>query len=103
MKTITISTPILRCFLQKIFIAAGCDSENARISADGMVEADLRGHRIQGTDHMYSIVGDLRAGRLNGRAQPHITHQSPATALVDGDGASGHVAGRFAVDIAVDK
>jgi LDH2 family malate/lactate/ureidoglycolate dehydrogenase len=103
MKTITMPIQTLRGFLEQIFIAAGCDSENAHITADGMIEADLRGHRIQGTDHMYSVVADLRAGRLNGRAQPRIKLQSPATALVDGDGASGHVAGRFAVDIAIDK
>ncbi len=69
-ETITIPADALRDFLARIFEAAGCDAENARANAQGIVEADLRGHYIQGTDHIYSTVRDLRAGRLNGRARP---------------------------------
>jgi len=94
---------VLRDFLNRIFVALGCDAENASIIVDGLVEADLRGHRIQGTDHIYSIVADLKAGRLNGRARPRIARQTAATAQIDGDGGGGHVGGRFAVDVAVEK
>jgi LDH2 family malate/lactate/ureidoglycolate dehydrogenase len=81
----------------------GCDHDNAISIAEGLIEADLRGHRIQGTDHIYSIVRDLKAGRLNGRARPSITRQTVATAQVDGDGGAGQVGARFAVDIAIEK
>jgi L-2-hydroxycarboxylate dehydrogenase (NAD+) len=94
---------VLRDFLNRIFAALGCDTENAAVIADGLVEADLRGHRIQGTDHIYSIVADLRAGRLNKRARPRVAQQTIATAHVDGDGGGGHIGGRFAADVAIEK
>lgn len=61
--------------------------------AGGPVEADLRGHRIQGTDHIYSIVADLKGDRLNSRSRPRIARQTAATAQIDGDGGGGHVGG----------
>ena len=100
---ITIPVDTLRDFLTRIFEAAGCDFENARMNAQGVVEADLRGHHIQGTDHIYSTVRELRAGRLNGRAKPIVVKETVATARVDGDGGTGHVTGVFATDIAIRK
>ena len=100
---ITIPLESLRGFLTRIFEAAGCDAQNARLNAIGVVEADLHGHHIQGTDHIYSTVRELRAGRLNGRAKPRIVRQTAATARVDGDGGSGHATGPFATELAMRK
>ena len=100
---ITIPVEILRDFLARIFEAAGCDAENARMNAIGVIEADLHGHHIQGTDHIYSTVRELRAGRLNGRAKPRIVKETAATARVEGDGGTGHVTGVFATELAMRK
>ena len=102
-ETITIPADTLRDFLTRIFAAAGCDSENARLNAIGVLEADLRGHHIQGTDHIYSTVRELRAGHLNGRAEPKIVRETAATARVDGDGGTGHATGLFATELAMRK
>ena len=102
-ETVTIPVDELRDFLTRIFAAAGCDAENARMNAQGVIEADLRGHHIQGTDHIYSTVRELRAGRLNGRAKPKIVKETAATARVDGDGGTGHVTGVFATELATRK
>ena len=103
MQSIIVPVNVLRDFLCRIFLALGCDAENAGIIADGLVEADLRGHSIQGTDHIYSIAADLKAGRLNGRARPRVLRETAATAQVDGNGGSGHVGARFAADLAIRK
>lgn len=102
-RKVLIAVPALQDFLERMFTAAGCDRENARITAEGVIEADLRGHRIQGTDHIASIVKALKSGSIRGQARPRIVRETPATAQVDGDGATGYVAGRFAVDIAIRK
>jgi LDH2 family malate/lactate/ureidoglycolate dehydrogenase len=102
-KTINIAPDMLRAFLTEIFQAVGCDNNTARLCAEGVVDADLHGHHIQGTDHIYSTVRELRAGRLNGRPNVTITHQTPATARVNGDGGPGHVTGIFAVELALKK
>jgi LDH2 family malate/lactate/ureidoglycolate dehydrogenase len=93
----------LRRFLFEIFKAAGCDDNAAKLSADGVVDADLHGHHIQGTDHIYSTIDHLRAGRLNGRPRPKVTHETSATARIDGDGGPGHVTGLLATDMAIQK
>jgi LDH2 family malate/lactate/ureidoglycolate dehydrogenase len=103
MGTVRIDVDQLRSLLERIFVAGGCDDENARITADGVVEADLRGHHIQGTDHIYSILAELKAGRINGRARPRVARETTATAQVDGNGATGHVGAMFAVDLAIRK
>jgi LDH2 family malate/lactate/ureidoglycolate dehydrogenase len=102
-ETLTISADVLRAFLVEIFKAAGCDEENARLGAEGVVDADLHGHHIQGTDHIYSTVANLRDKRLNGRAKPRVTHETAATARIDGDGGLGHVTGIMATDLAIKK
>ena len=101
--TITIPVDTLRDFLTRIFEAAGCDSENAKLNSAGVLEADLHGHHIQGTDHIYSTIRELRAGHLNGRAKPKIVRETAATARVDGDGGTGHVTGLFATELAMRK
>ena len=102
-ETITIAVDTLSDFLARIFEAAGCDPENAKLNAIGVVEADLHGHHIQGTDHIYSTVRELRAGHLNGRAKPKIVRETAATARVDGDGGTGHATGLFATELAIRK
>ena len=102
-KTIIVPVETLRGFLTKIFQAAGCDENTAQLSVEGVIDADLHGHHIQGTDHIYSTIANLRDGRLNGRPKPRVTHETAATARVDGDGGPGHVTGVFATDLAIKK
>jgi LDH2 family malate/lactate/ureidoglycolate dehydrogenase len=101
--TITIPAPVLRDFLTRIFKAVGCDAETARHCSEGVIDADLHGHHLQGTDHIYSTVRELKAGRLNGRPKVTITHETAATARVNGDGGPGHATGTFATELAIRK
>jgi LDH2 family malate/lactate/ureidoglycolate dehydrogenase len=101
--TLTIPVDKLRSFLVDVFKAAGCDDNTASLSVDGVIDADLHGHHIQGTDHIYSTIANLRAKRLNGRPNPRITHETPGTARMDGDGGPGHVTGLMATDLAIQK
>ena len=101
--TLTIPAATLSKFLAEIFKAAGCDDNTAAQCAEGAVDADLHGHHIQGTDHIYSTVANLRGGRLNGRPTPRVTHETTATARIDGDGGPGHVTGLMATELAIAK
>ena len=93
----------LRRLIEDLLKAAGCDQSAARITADGYVEADLRGHSIQGLDHLFSTISRLRSGRINPQARPHVVREGEAFALVDGDAALGQVAADFAMDVAAAK
>jgi LDH2 family malate/lactate/ureidoglycolate dehydrogenase len=100
---ITIPVGTLHKFMVDILKAAGCDDNTAKLCAEGIVDADLHGHHIQGTDHIYSTVAFLRSNKLNGKPKPKITHETQAVARVNGDGGPGHVTGLFATDIAIKK
>lgn len=101
--TLTVPAAVLHKYLAEIFVAAGCDDRTAALCADGVIDADLHGHHIQGTDHIYSTVANLRSKKLNGRPSPRVTHDTGATARIDGDGGPGHVTGLMATDLAVKK
>ncbi len=85
-------------FIQALFRAHGCSENNALAMARVCIEADLRGHAIQGVDHIYSIIRDLGNGVLDGKAIPGIVSSTGATLLADGGGCPGYVGGLFAVD-----
>ncbi len=94
---------VLQRLIEDLLQAAGCDESSATIAADGYLEADLRGHSIQGLDHLFSTIARLRSGDINPRARPHIIREGAAFALVDGDKALGQVAAGFAMDVAAAK
>ena len=93
----------LRCLIEELLQAAGCDESSAAVAADGYLEADLRGHSIQGLDHLFSTIGGLRSGSINPRPKPRIVREGTAFAVVDGDRALGQVAAEFAMDVAASK
>ena len=94
---------ILRRLIEDLLQGAGCDESCASIAADGYLEADLRGHSIQGLDHLFSTIEGLRSGHINPNPKPRVLRDGAAFALVDGDGALGQVAAGYAMDVAAEK
>lgn len=100
---ILVPISVLRDLLERLLQAAGCSPRNAGVVAQGFLDADVRGHALQGLDHIWTTLGDLRLGKMNGNARPRIVKETAATALVDGDAGPGQVGGMFACDVAVRK
>ncbi|WP_213993742.1 Ldh family oxidoreductase [Sodalis sp. dw_96] len=98
-----IDMTVLTRFIKDIFVANGCSENNADIMANVCIEADLRGHSIQGIDHIYSILRDLDNGVLLGDAAPRIISETGATLLIDGAGCPGYVGGVFATEHLIQK
>lgn len=76
---------------------------HAEATAEVLTWADLHGIDSHGISMMTEYDVWRRAGRLNLKAEPRVLRESPASALVDGDGGFGHVAARFGMLLAVDK
>ena len=92
----------LRALVGEIFTRAGMAEDNARIVADVLVWADLRGMGSHGVMRVPRYVDFMRRGDLNG--QPRITTaESGATISVDADRAAGPVAMVRATELAVAK
>jgi len=98
-----IAAPALAAFIKRALEAAGLRSDDAKVVADLMVEADLRGSDTHGVIRLPLYLRRLKAGGINPRPDIRIVQERPATALVDGDNGIGHLVMRFAAMTAIEK
>jgi L-2-hydroxycarboxylate dehydrogenase (NAD+) len=94
---------VLREFLNRILLAAGCEADDAAVAAEVFLDADLRGIGIQGFSHVHTLVRHIRTGRTDPRARPQVIRDGAATALVDGHRGLGQINGVFATDLTIAK
>ncbi len=95
----------LRPTVQAIFEALGMPRDDAAISSDALVQADLMGVSSHGVSNYIQLIYEpgLRAGTIEARPGVRVVHETPVSALVDGGGGMGHVVGARAMGIAIDK
>ena len=91
----------IRSLIEDSLTAAGLPREDAAVCARLMGEADLTGADAHGVFRLPQYVRRLKAGGFN--PKPNITMQrsAPATALVDGDNAMGHLVMSRAAETAI--
>lgn len=80
--------------------------DDARVAAKVLVEADLMGIESHGVAHLTvhpSYALGFKQGLVNPRPNIRVVHETPSTALVDGDGGLGPVVGHRAMGIAIEK
>lgn len=90
----------LRRIGRQLFEAAGCRPADAGTVADHLVESSLFGHDSHGTLRLYEYIDQIGAGTFDPTGTPHIERERGSTAMLDGGGALGAVAGQLAVDTA---
>jgi L-2-hydroxycarboxylate dehydrogenase (NAD+) len=93
----------LREFSVRVFAAFGVPEEDARLAADVLAGADLRGIDTHGVARLPQYVEMLRHGRINPRPQIRVDRETPSTATVDGDNGLGLVVGPRANRMAMEK
>lgn len=81
----------------------GCPPDQARLAAAVLLSADLRGIDSHGVARLSGYVRLWEAGRINATPDVRIVHESPSTAVVDGDSGLGLVVAPFAMQVAIDK
>jgi len=97
-----IAAATLRAFLVDALAACGLDDADAATVAGAMLEADLAGSDAHGVFRLAGYVRELKRGAFNPRAQITVLERGPATALIDGDRAMGHVVMTYAANLAVE-
>jgi delta1-piperideine-2-carboxylate reductase len=70
----------------EVFSKNGCDSENASALTRTVVNAERDGSHSHGLFRVPGYVASLRSGKVNGVANPKISHKSPVIINVNGDG-----------------
>lgn len=93
----------LIALVEQVFKAMGCPADQAKTGALALVSADLRGIDSHGVARLSGYVRLWEAKRVN--ASPNITiiHETPSTAVIDGDRGLGLVVAPEAMDLAINK
>jgi len=94
----------LDVFAQEILRALGLPSDSAATVSASLVEADVRGHQSHGVRLLPAKYADeITTGRIDPTARPSVELDSEAYAVIDGNWSFGHLVGRKAVDVAVER
>ena len=94
----------LRTTVGAIFEKLGVPDEDARLAADVLVTADLRGVETHGVSNMLRVyIGEYNSGEINPRPDWRVVRETPATANIDSDRGLGIIICPKAMDIAIDK
>lgn len=90
-------------FAARAFAAVGVTPEAAHEIAQLVVDADLHGADTHGVFRLRQYIDGIREGAVNPRPQIHLVHESPASALLDGDNGVGHYVMAQAMRTAIAK
>ncbi len=93
----------LYSFAQQIFLKMGCSEKDATTAADSLLSADMRGVDSHGVARLSGYVRLWEAKRVNPKPKISIVHETPSTAVVDGDSGLGLVVAPFAMNVAIEK
>jgi LDH2 family malate/lactate/ureidoglycolate dehydrogenase len=90
-------------FTISFFMKIGCSREEAEMTAKVFLAAELRGLASHGMIRIRDYYELWKAGRINVKPIIRIIHETPSTAVVDGDGAIGMIAATRSMEIAMKK
>lgn len=90
-------------FTKSVLEKIGCDEKDAEIAAKVLLSADLRGIDSHGVARLSGYVRLWEVNRVNAKPRIKIIHETPSTAVVDGDSGLGLVVAPFAMQVAIDK
>ena len=93
----------LKEFSASVFQKAGVAEEDARITADVLVTADLRGVSSHGVAHLKRYVDGLRSGIILARPQERVVVENPVTATIDAGAGLGQPVSFRAMQKAIQK
>lgn len=93
----------LREFAEKVFIKMGSSEKDAKLASEVLLSADLRGVDSHGVARLSGYVRLWETKRINATPDVRVVHETPSTAVVDGDAGLGLVVAPKAMQVAIDK
>ena len=85
--------------LTKMGFSLGDSMECAKV----FLAAELRGHSTHGVIRIGDYFKLWEAGRINTKPNVRIIHETPSTAVVNGDGTIGMIPAKFSMELAIKK
>jgi len=77
--------------------------DHAAITAKRLVEADARGRTGHGLIRLWPYIRRIQAGGVNLDPAIEVLHETPTSALIDGDNGLGQVVMTQATELAITK
>ncbi len=90
-------------FSYAIFKKIGCSDADASLATEVLLSADLRGIDSHGLARLSGYVRLWEANRINATPNIQVVHESPSTAVIDGDSGLGLVVAPKAMELAIAK
>ena len=90
-------------FTKTVFKKIGCPDEQADTATQSLLSADLRGVDSHGVARLSGYLRLWDVKRVNAIPVAKVIHETPSTAVVDGDSGLGLVIAPFAMQIAIEK
>lgn len=81
----------------------GVPNEDARITAEVLVEADLRGINSHGVARMSRYVKGIQQGMMHPKPNPKTLRETQSTATIDADAGLGQPISHRAMQLAIKK
>ena len=100
---INYNSEYLKEFTTQVFLKMGCPAGQAEVAADCLNQADLRGVDSHGVARLSGYIRLWELQRLNATPNMKIIHETPSTAVLDGDSGLGLVTAPEAMRIAINK
>src|SRR5882757_6488228 len=86
-----------------VFLKMGCPEPEARQATEVLLSADVRGIDSHGLARLSGYVRLWEVNRVNATPNIRVVHETPSTAVVDGDRGLGLVVAPRAMEIAMEK
>jgi L-2-hydroxycarboxylate dehydrogenase (NAD+) len=90
-------------FSRSVFEKIGCSVTDANTAAKALLSADLRGIDSHGVARLSGYVRLWEVKRVNATPKIKVIHETPSTAVVDGDSGLGLVIAPYAMKVAIEK
>ncbi len=90
-------------FSNQVFLKIGCSEANAITASNVLLSADLRGVDSHGIARLTGYVRLWEVGRINANPLVQVVHETPSTAVIDGDKGLGLVVAPEAMQVAISK
>ncbi len=93
----------LKRFSSEVFQKVGVSEEDAQLTANVLVETNLRGVDTHGVLHLARYSNGIKDGLINAKPDIKVFSQAPGTATMEGDRGLGHVVGHRAMIEAMNR
>jgi LDH2 family malate/lactate/ureidoglycolate dehydrogenase len=90
-------------FTTDVLVKMGFPRETSEDCAKVFLAAELRGFSTHGVIRIGDYFKLWQAGRINTKPNVRVVHETPSTAVVDGDGTIGMIPAKFSMELAIEK